>query len=322
MLILARIEQSHSADFVAGAGLFIVFNYLFCKIAPAAHLLDIPSGRHTHSKPVPRTGGLAIAAAVIASMLMLGIDRTGRVWIFSFLILCTGVFDDALRERFPWWIKFSLQIGISAWFSAVEFPDSIIYSTILLVVGMNAFNFIDHANGIFAISILPVALISGSPEAVILAGALAAFFIFNRTGRVFAGDAGTHAISFFVISQLMQTHRTDASLYYFPLLAISFVLLDLIIVTSIRILRGAAPWNSTPDHVMHRLLRAGFSANIALFAIAAFCFLIAMTLAVHRNGSGLDSYSWVMLVTFIPLQLSILLRGSPPCRRSRPYESG
>ncbi len=86
--------------------------------------IDQPGGRHVHSKPTPRLGGIAISASILlvifatiliapnqlrfVTAMVLGIDQNlFGVILGVIILLATGIWDD-LKDLNPW-LKLSLQ---------------------------------------------------------------------------------------------------------------------------------------------------------------------------------------------------------------------
>ncbi len=187
-------------------------------------LADLPGARSSHQAPTPRTGGVAIALGYLAGTLCLAIEAP-ELLKFAGLFLgafALGFLDDA--RPLPAAVKLVGQIAIAALFvflfGAVEsIPAPFIGDLALgvlapvltvfwIVAFMNAFNFMDGANGIaasaaiFALSALGVAAAGAGAEtwaaaAVILAAALFGFLPLNfPRARLFMGDGGSQSVGF------------------------------------------------------------------------------------------------------------------------------
>ena len=80
------------------------------KAAIHVNAMDIPNKRSSHTKPVPRMGGLAIFGAFILGYMLFA--RTSiqmlSILIGGFIIVLTGIFDDIKPVSAK--VKFVLQI--------------------------------------------------------------------------------------------------------------------------------------------------------------------------------------------------------------------
>ena len=187
-------------------------------------LADRPVARSSHKAPTPRTGGVAVMIGFLGPALALSIVEPG-LWKFTALVFgafALGLADDARPT--PAVMKLLGQTGIAALFvylfGAVEtLPAPFIGAVALggaaapltvfwIVAFMNAYNFMDGANGlaataaIFGLSALAVAIAAsgaGSPAAAaaLLAASVFGFLPLNfPAGRLFLGDGGSQSIGF------------------------------------------------------------------------------------------------------------------------------
>lgn len=193
------------------------------------------SGRHLHSRPVPRLGGVAIFAAVIITASaglclqaaaglpsLVSVKTTLAILGPATLIFLMGLYDD--RRGLPPRAKFGIEIVAAAWlyfegigvrrldlfFGPSDLKVSLgIPLTILWVLLItNALNLIDGLDGLAAgsalfstLTLLVVSLFSHNLFVafltVALAGAIIGFLRFNfHPATVFLGDSGSLFIGF------------------------------------------------------------------------------------------------------------------------------
>jgi UDP-GlcNAc:undecaprenyl-phosphate GlcNAc-1-phosphate transferase len=197
--------------------------------------------------------------------------------------------------------------------------DTII--TIIWIVGItNAVNLLDNMDGLCAgISLIAAGffsylyLVGGAPQylpvSLLLAGASAAFLVFNfHPASIFMGDCGSLPVGF-ALSMLCLHPATrpldfSVSLYALPVLVLMVPIFDTTMVTVIRILSGRRPSRGGRDHTSHRLVLMGFSekrAVLFLYGTAAMSALAAVFVQQH------DSLAAPTVI--IPLVLSIILMG-------------
>jgi UDP-GlcNAc:undecaprenyl-phosphate GlcNAc-1-phosphate transferase len=198
-------------------------------------VLDRPGLRKVHSRPIPRLGGLAIAAAALgATAVVIFLDnaigaelrRNGRelagLLAGACLMLAVGLWDD-LRGLRPG-VKLLGQIISALLVCAAGAKMDVITIgrlatihlgwlswplTVLWIVGVtNALNLIDGldglAAGISAVAcgvIAAFALASGQVLMAVLMlgmlGSLCGFLVFNfNPARIFMGDGGTYFLGF------------------------------------------------------------------------------------------------------------------------------
>lgn len=180
-------------------------------------LVDVPGGHKAHGRAVPLLGGPAVLAAVAVSLAV--VQREALGWlVLPGLLAILGLVDD-LRgvralvrlgvELAGCWILLEAT-GTRLW--APPFVPgwlTTVVTAVWLVGVINAFNCIDcvdgSAAGVGTLAGLGVAAVAvGSGEgswiaALALAGALAAFWIYNRPpATVFLGDAGSLPVGLLV----------------------------------------------------------------------------------------------------------------------------
>jgi UDP-GlcNAc:undecaprenyl-phosphate/decaprenyl-phosphate GlcNAc-1-phosphate transferase len=260
-------------------------------------------GRHTHTQPLPRLGGIAICFTfLLAALAYLPITRllhTGfplrnylGILVPVLLIFVMGAYDD-LRPLKPK-TKVAVQ-GIAAlilflggfgihYFNgllggrligrAIDLPLTILW--VLLIT--NAFNLIDGLDGLAAGS----ALISGTVVlaaaiaghnalvtflVVALLGAILGFLPFNFfPASIFMGDSGSLFIGFLFSALSMAGTRQATTLagVAVPLLAFGLPVLDVTLAVSRRAIRRRPLFRGDTDHIHHKLLRRGFSHRQAV----------------------------------------------------------
>ena len=178
--------------------------------------LDLPDARKLHTTPVPRGGGLGIAAAFLLGMEVLSASGAIEVGYFRGVMLAAallagiGWWDDL--RGLPFWGKLAAQtlgaglVVASGLVWPLDGPGwwSGLLTLGWLVVVTNAVNFMDGLDGLVGGVALVAALFlwpGPSPFvttiAVLLGPALLGFLIFNTPrARLFLGDVGSQFIGF------------------------------------------------------------------------------------------------------------------------------
>lgn len=247
-------------------------------VAPALALVDAPGGRHLHDRPVPRVGGVAVLFGIVISSLTGGgawIHSTSALPVAFFVAL--GIADDVFRDRFPWPVKLGLQIG-AAWLLCAhgDLSDRAVRTAIVVGV-VNAANFFDHADLMLSIALLPGILAMEGARGAAAAGSLLIFAIFNCRRLAFAGDAGSHGLTAFILAfatpSLWRDGPADPGGVVAALAGLSVVVLDACVVVGIRIARRIPPWRATPVHLANRFkgtaLEGRAALPVALWAVVA-----------------------------------------------------
>lgn len=277
--------------------------------------------RDVHTTPTPRLGGVAMFLGILVAFIVASqIDffhvifaQPGPVLAImgaAFLIVLVGVLDDLWD--LDWTIKLAAQLGIAALVAwqgvqilslpiggiTVGSPTmSFLLTIFVIVLVMNAVNFIDGLDGLVA----GVSLISNgvfliysyllaretSPSnyfnlasliAAVLVGACAGFLPFNwHKARLFMGDAGSMLVGLLMaVGAIAVTGQIDPSAFtetglgksqllpaFLPIMLPFAILLLPLVDFSLAVLRrvsaGKSPFTADRKHLHHRLLDMGHS---------------------------------------------------------------
>jgi UDP-GlcNAc:undecaprenyl-phosphate GlcNAc-1-phosphate transferase len=290
--------------FILAMAVSALLTYWVRNAAIARGLKSTPVyGRHTHTKPLPRLGGIAIcftfglaalAYLPLTKLLHMGFPLRNYVGILVpvLIIFLMGAYDD-LRPLKPM-TKVAVQViaalalflggfGIHYFNGlfhghiigrAIDLPLTILW--VLLIT--NAFNLIDGLDGLAAGSaflsatvVLAAAIYSGNGLVtflvVALLGAILGFLPFNFfPASIFMGDSGSLFIGFLLSALSMAGTRKATSFagVAVPLLAFGLPILDVTLAVSRRAIRRRPLFRGDTDHIHHKLLRRGFSHRQAV----------------------------------------------------------
>jgi UDP-GlcNAc:undecaprenyl-phosphate GlcNAc-1-phosphate transferase len=265
------------SKYLLSAGLALVLSLIFTplaiKLADRLGAIDLPSGRKVHSKPTPRSGGIAIFAAVALSLLIAAVASpfvaaplfsNGRTVLVlsggALLITLLGLADDRrpLRARTKLFIELAIAAIITA--SGYRVTSAVgvglgvltIPLTILWLIAIpNAFNLVDGLDGLAAgIATLVTATLfllalhlQAVPSALVLAllgGALLGYLPYNfHPAKVFLGDCGSLFLGFTLgtISIATCSKLTTLFAILVPLLVLGLPLAEMLITVLRRMLR-------------------------------------------------------------------------------------
>jgi UDP-GlcNAc:undecaprenyl-phosphate GlcNAc-1-phosphate transferase len=213
--------------------------------------LDHLSPQKLHARAVPRLGGVAIALAFYAPVLLLSLRanayqsaiyedprRIGALLVGAALVLLLGVFDD-LKGAWAWQ-KLIVQVPAAAlaWYGGiriggtagahgfVEFAPalSLVATIAFVVLVVNAINLLDGLDGLasgIALEVLLAgalcAFVRGEPVLVLvcvcLAGAVAGFLLHNFSpATIFMGDSGSMFIGYVLAVAAIWSSQKGATL--------------------------------------------------------------------------------------------------------------
>lgn len=330
-------------DVLAGVGAAVVSALaggLCRRLAVGWSLVDTPRDDRHASRSVPLGGGVSWMFALVAVLGVGAVWITGGgatpeilrphlsglalkleplLWILggAVALMVLGFRDD--RRPVPPGIKLSGQIIVAstvAWMVPdlritvfIEWPWlSLLVTVIWIVFWTNAFNLLDHADGVATVTALGVlsglALLSAETGqqfvgvfSIVMAGSLVGFLVHNLPpARLFMGDAGSLPLGYLIaVVTALFTFYSDqdpATVVLVPLCLLTVPLYDSLSVIVIRLWEHRPVWLGDRRHLTHRLIAAGWSDRRALAAVFLITFL----------GAGM---------AYLTLQLPVSWRAAP-----------
>ena len=338
-------------------------------LTPMARMLGVrgrvytPSRkRDMHRAPIPKLGGAAMAIAVIIVMgaasivpFLSGIYQAPMLGILLAIVvvLVMGVADDLWDLH--WIIKFAGQViaaGIVAaagirveampvgWIHVDNEIAQIVITIFVIVLTINAFNFIDGLDGLAA----GVAVIGGSAFFIysyiltrtinaydysnlatlltaLLIGACLGFLPFSfHPARIFMGEVGAQLIGLLMATAAVAVTADLGALEGFrfrnipaympillPLAVMLLPLLDLLLAVLRRTARRSSPFTADRGHIHHKLVDGGYTHRQAVLLLYLWTFVVgygAVSLTYFPSGI-------VIAVTLIAMGLLVLLTLRP-----------
>jgi glycosyltransferase WbpL len=302
-------------------------------------LLDLPNERSSHTRPVPRGGGVAIVVAFAAGVTALWLAgmMPWRLWTALVLlgggVSAIGFWDDHQPLRMP----LRLACHVAAACGAVWLLGPVTNLTLgtqsvavpvwlawlLSVAGitwlLNLYNFMDGIDGIAAGETCAVALgatvlfsASGvpAPGLLLLCGAALGFLIFNWSpARIFMGDAGSGFLGFvFGVFLLASSPSVAAGVWVWLILLAAFWV-DATVTLLRRLARGKRWYVAHRTHAyQHAARRIGAHGPVAAVYVAL-TLLVLVPLAWLAIRVP-DRAFWLTLVAVTPLALAAAILGA------------
>ena len=302
---------------VGALALVLALTPLTVRLAHAIGAVDRPNRDRPriHQHPIPRIGGLAIAAGILVPYFAL-VQPHGRllgIAIGAVLVCAVGLVDD-LRGMRPsvklvavvlitlipveydmTFKRIGLPVIGNLDFGWAAYPLTILWVALVanlvnLIDGMDAL-----AAGMVAIACAAFALLAASFDrmqvaalSAIVLGACVGFLRHNyHPARVFMGDCGALTLGFVLGSLAVEGVFKSAATIALaaPLLVMAVPILDTSFVVAKRLKYRRAPWGADHNHFYHRFLRIGFSQR----RTAAYLHLWAALLA-----------GYALLLRFVP----------------------
>ncbi len=265
------------------------------------------------------------------------------VIVAALLMHLLGLWDD--RKALGPYVKLCIQLGVIAGVvtflnvRALTFLDALglgrfpsIALTVLWIAAItNAFNFLDNMDGLSAgvAAVCTAAFLFASISIEqwfvaaglsLLLGSLLGFLCFNfAPASIFMGDSGSLVIGLLLgvltvrSTYLPPGENFGAGWYavFAPLIVLAVPLYDLIVVSTLRLLRGKSPFVGDTNHFSHRLVARGMSrrtAVLCLYLITAATAIAAIILP-HLQSALLAKL--IFLQTWLILAVVALLEQHP-----------
>jgi len=265
--------------------------------------LDVPNQRSSHTRPVPRGGGLVIVAGFLVGLgtwLALGGSLSPRAlgWLGGALLVAAVSFVDDLRSlpaapRLAVHVLGALLLTLAgAQERELPLPLALLLAFVWVALVTNVYNFMDGIDGLAASQAVvagaalvaagslvrnPLVAVGGG----LCAAAAAGFLVFNLPpARLFMGDVGSTFLGFNVagLSLLGNLGVGGGRLpIEFGLVVLAPFLFDSLVTLGRRILRGERWYEAHRSHFYQRLVRHGLKhaqvtglyAGLAALAAAA-----------------------------------------------------
>jgi len=289
------------------------------RIAPA--VAPRREFHQTHKTPVPRLGGIALAAAfvvaIVASFAVAGPERGHPRLVLaltSLAMFALGLWDDISPIGARKKLLGQILIAAAAFYCGLKVegfknpltgvvytlgPFAVVATVFWLVAMTNLINLIDGIDGLAAgISLMLMCLlafvsVSGHSFALYvtmtMAGALLAFLHFNfPPAKIYLGDGGAYFLGYLIGGLAIQNSNkgTVAAALIAPILALALPILDVSFSIVRRGLKGLPIFRPDRRHIHHRLLHAGFSRRRAVLTLygISFVFLVLALIAFWSDG--------------------------------------
>jgi len=249
-------------------------------------ILDIPNDRSLHAHPVPRTGGIALLAGLVAGLVTAWLWK-GVVlisWPLTLAItLLAGIalIDD--RHTLGAAPRLSMQVLAVCvlLLSAVSDPVdtlTVVTAGLFLLWMINLYNFMDgmdgFAGGMAVIGFGTYALLAWlagdtgfALGCAIVAAAAAGFLLLNfPPAQLFMGDSGSTVLGLLAGVVILQAHTRGILSVWLGLLVFSPFIADASVTLISRLLRGEKVWLPHKTHYYQKLVEFGWGHKRTVLA--------------------------------------------------------
>ena len=319
----------------------IIFTWIAIKLALRFDIVDRPSERKIHSKPIPLLGGLAVyiafvlaiflnfhfslklkgivisATFVMLASLMDDVKELSAVYrlivqvLSALLLVSFGVYINVVPDHWPF--AFALEtlitvlwiVGITNVINCIDGVDGLAAGLSAIVTG--TFFVIAYQTGQWYFAFLNIALV----------GACLGFLVFNfNPAKIFLGDAGSSFLGFIIASLAVMGEWAEGRpivALSIPLLLLAVPIFDFIYVTIARVLKGEVKslkeWMEYvgTDHFHHRLLSIGFSQRQTAFFIYMIVMVFAFGALVLKKATTFQAVLLLLQSVFVLIIVTVLM---------------
>ncbi|HDH09919.1 MAG TPA: undecaprenyl/decaprenyl-phosphate alpha-N-acetylglucosaminyl 1-phosphate transferase [Chloroflexi bacterium] len=288
------------------------------KLAPRLGVMDQPSARKIHTRPMPRLGGVAIYLAFILALLIFEdrhyISQLVGILTGATLISFCGIWDDR------WGLRPLLKLGVGQPLAALiliasgvrvsflHHPVLNLLVTVFWVVGItSALNLLDNMDGLSAgvatvasaffllLAAMNGQYLVGSLAAALLGACLGFLFYNFNPASIFMGDTGSMFIGFILAAvgiKLRFPGRMDVVTWMIPVVILGVPIFDTTLVVVSRLRRGLNPiTHPGKDHLSHRLVAMGMTQREAVMAIYLICGGLGLVALFLTQASVVEGYA-------------------------------
>ncbi len=283
--------------------------------------MDKPNQRSSHSKAIPRCGGVPIFVAFLCLAPLfanLGDQKVIGYLIGGVLIAIIGLADDLFSLNAKQKLIGTIFVSVLPILFGIKFgyqhdfigdPHVLSLVTFLWIFGMiNAFNFMDGIDGLIggisviaSVFVFSIAVMSGAYfEAIaslLLLGASAGFLFFNFSpASVFLGDLGSMFLWYnFAVLSIMVSGSSDRPfmLYAFGLI-FAVVIYDSMATFFKRVFERKRFTQAHREHLYQRLVIMGYThrqVSMLYYLFGIFSGVLALVFVAHS----------------VPVKLSVLI---------------
>ncbi|BCK88826.1 putative undecaprenyl-phosphate N-acetylglucosaminyl 1-phosphate transferase [Sideroxyarcus emersonii] len=280
---------------------------------------DIPNERSLHDAPVPRIGGVAIMAGLLAGWALMLTSLKWWIVLPMIGLFIISLLDDMhslpVKKRLMAQLAAAAILVLGSGLFAQQGLAIALFVLLLTVWMTNLYNFMDGADGLsggmalFGFSFYGVAALMNGDDTFAMMnftiGAAALGFLYNNfhPAKVFMGDAGSIPLGFLAAGMGLWGWQQGYWLGWFPLVAFMPFVLDASVTLVKRTMRGAKVTEAHREHYYQRLIQMGWSHS--KLALVEYMLMLAAGLG------GLvcikQALPWYLLLVWAGIYLILML---------------
>lgn len=274
--------------------------------------IDLPNERSLHTRPIPRSGGLAVMAGTVCALLLIDLPERWVLLPALAVLVAISLLDDFHNLSAA--LRLAIHGLVAATFAFLLLPERLGLPVAVLAVPVmvwmtNLFNFMDGSDGLaggmaaigFGTLAAAAAVAGDEPMAAFSVAIVAASLVFLRANwhpaRIFMGDGGSVPLGFAAAALGLIGVSRGIWPAWLPVLAFSMFIVDATVTLTRRGLRGEKVWQAHRTHYYQRMVRMGLGHA----RVAKLCY-------VAMAGSGLSAllavalfprFGWALLAVWL-----------------------
>jgi len=295
--------------------------WIYRKLAIRVKIVDIPNERSSHTKPVPRGGGIAVVAswfAAIGYMYFFG-DTISSSLFYALLsgsiLALTGIIDDIwnISPR----IRLIAQLiasGLALYFlGGLEKVNLGFYtienvwiltpiSFVAIIWFINLFNFLDGIDGYLGTEVLFITLVTGilfkNGYSLAIASVVLGFLFLNwPKARIFMGDVGSTLLGFNIAVLALYFQNTNTCSILIWVMLSSLFWFDATLTLLRRYINKEKLMEAHRKHAYQRIVQAGYShQKTVLISIIINILILGLVLLSLRYSKYIVLFSIINIL--------------------------
>lgn len=266
---------------------FLILFFLFIfrnKICAKLKLIDYPNDKSIHREKALLFGGIFLISSLCLNIIILILTNNFQSNFFNFFLVISfflvALIDD-IKNINP---NLKMILSIIICFMGIGMDSELkinslnffynnniylnnnfffnyIFSTLCILLFLNAFNFIDGINGLASTVGLSFFIYLVMKNPLILSYyylfiiSISFFLFINSKYKVFLGDSGNYLISISIAIILLKENSYQPTLYYAEEIFLLFLIpgLDMLRLFIVRVMNKSNPFKGDQNHLHHRL---------------------------------------------------------------------
>jgi len=274
----------------AACGLSVWLTWRFSRIGSRFYILDHPKERSLHTRPTPRTGGIAIVTACLVAgstaVFYFDYTRPQIAWlaVAALVVAGTSFLDDRLQLppairivshfiaagvlMYGGFVPDAVTLPGMAW--TLPATLAVVVTPLYIVWMINLYNFMDGMDGfaggmaVFGFGTFAILGVFAGHELFaalnfIVVAAAAGFLLFNfPPARIFMGDTGSSTLGLLAAAFSLWGAEEGIFDFWVGILVFSPFIVDATVTLLRRLWQREKVWKAHKTHYYQRLVQAGW----------------------------------------------------------------